>query len=87
MKYLILVLISIGNPPNSLWNRDTVTSAPKVRDVDEYNEELKAAEKRKKTGGKGHQEGLKANLGPKDKLLLKERPKDKVQFWKFIHDS
>ena len=28
------------NMANSLWNRDSVTSAPAVREVDEYNEEL-----------------------------------------------
>ena len=34
------------NMANSLWNRDSVTSAPAVREVDEYNEELTGKKKK-----------------------------------------
>ena len=60
----------------SLWNRDAVTSAPSVREVDEYHQDLTAAEKRKKTAEK--LKNQKITAGPKDKLILKGRQKDEV---------
>lgn len=62
------------NMDSNLW-RDGVTSAPHVREVNEFQEELSAAEKRKRTAEK-----MKAELAaPKAKLQLSSRPKNPDQ--------
>ncbi len=62
------------NMDENLWERDGVTSAPSVREVDEFHEELTAAEKRKRTAEK-----LKAAQMPpaeraKLQLATRKRP-------------
>jgi len=62
------------NISNGLWKeREGVTSAPNVTEVDEFHEELSAAEKRKRTAEKILQQ---QNLGPKAKLKLSTRTKN-----------
>ena len=60
------------NISNSLWKeRESVTSAPDLTEVDEFHEELSAAEKRKRTAEKLLQAQQKS--GPKAKLKLATR--------------
>ena len=62
------------NISNGLWKeREGVTSAPNVTEVDEFHEELSAAEKRKRTAEKILQQ---QNSGPKAKLKLSTRTKN-----------
>lgn len=63
------------NMDSSLW-RDGVTSAPSVREVNEFHEELTAAEKRKRTAEKMLKQ---TEAGPKAKLQLSSRPKQPDQ--------
>ena len=64
------------NMSNGLW-RDGVTSAPDVREVDEFHEELSAAEKRLRRSKDNLVKG-KSPIVPKDKLHLSKRNIEKV---------
>ena len=63
------------NLTNGLW-RDGVTSAPNVREVDEFHEELTAAERRKRTAEKVDSAG---HLAPKQRMTLTQRKNEKVR--------
>ena len=62
------------NMTSGLW-RDGITSAPNVREVDEFHEELTAAERRKRTAEKM---GSAGKIGPKEKMQLSSRLNEKV---------
>ena len=60
-----------------LW-RDGVTSAPSIREVDEFQEDLTAAEKRKRLM---MEKATNQNGGPKAKLKLTTRKSDPVSYY------
>jgi hypothetical protein len=62
------------NMANSLW-RDSATSAPSVREVDEFHEDLSAGDRRKRTAEKLQ---TQKEAGPKDKLQLEARKRKQV---------
>lgn len=59
------------NLTNDLWNRDGVTSAPDVREVNEFHEELSAAERRKRTAEK--MLAASTQVVEKGKIVLKSK--------------
>ena len=64
------------NLTNELWQRDGATSAPSIREVDEFHEELSAAEKRKRTAERELR--LLEAAGPKQKFQLTSRKSETV---------
>ena len=66
------------NMADSLWDREAVTSAPSVREVDEFHEDLSAAEKRKRTAERKAQQLIPAE---KAKLQLSTRKRSNVRAW------